>query len=216
MPHDPCPDLVPIAGHRVLFVMAAQAEYGPHLAARFRPLFTGIGPIEAAMHGALALAALARSGALPDLVVCLGSAGSQVCPLGEVFQVRSVSWRDIDASPFGFVKGVTPLIDHPVDVPLVTPLPIAAARLSTGGDVLSGAAYARVDADMVDMETFAIARACALHAVPLMGLRGISDGPEPPTGLHTWTNLLGHLDEELARAVDLLPAALDAAPIRRA
>ena len=40
--------------------------------------------------------------------------------------------------------------------------------------------------------------------VPLIGLRGISDGPEPPTGLHTWTNLLGHLDEELARAVDLI------------
>lgn len=213
---DPLPDLVAMAGHRVLFVMAARPEYGPHLAARFNPVFTGIGPIEAAMHAALALDALARGGALPDLVVCLGSAGSQVCPLGAVFQVKSVSWRDIDASPFGFVKGVTPLIDHPVDVPLVTPLTLPAARLSTGGDVLSGEAYARVDADMVDMETFAVARACARHALPLMGLRGISDGPEPPTGLHTWTNLLGHLDEELAKAVDLLPAALAAAPLRPA
>ena len=52
-----------------------------------------------------------------------------------------------------------------------------------------------------------------IFGVPLMGLRGISDGPEPPSGLHTWTNLLGHLDEELARAVDLLPGALARAPI---
>ena len=202
------PDPVPIAGQQVLFVMAARPEYGPQLARRFNPVFTGIGPIEAAMHSVLALAALDRAGRRPDWVVCLGSAGSRTCPLGEVFQARSVSWRDIDASPFGFAKGVTPLIDHPVDVPLATPLPIPTARLSTGGDVLSGDAYDAVDADMVDMETFAVARACALHGIPLIGLRGISDGPEPPTGLHTWTNLLGHLDEQLARVVDLLPDAL--------
>ena len=209
MPHTHCPDLVPMAGKNVLFVMAADAEYGPHLRARFNPLMTGVGPIEAAMIGALAMSALARAGTLPDLAVCVGSAGSQVCPLGQVFQVSSVSWRDIDASPFGFTKGVTPFVDHPVDIPLVTPLPIASARLSTGGNVLSGAAgYGAIDADMVDMETFAVARVCALFGVPLMGLRGISDGPEPPAGLHDWTNLLGHLDAELARAVDLLPGAL--------
>ncbi len=201
-------DLVAMAGRHVLFVMAAQAEYGPHLRARFNPVMTGVGPIEAAIKGTLALGALARAGRLPDLVVCLGSAGSQVCPLGAVFQVKSVSWRDIDASPFGFVKGVTPFVDHPVDIPLATPLPIASARLSTGGNVLSGEAYRAIDADMVDMETFALARACALFGVPLMGLRGISDGPEPPTGLHDWTNLLVHLDAQLAAAVDLLPAAL--------
>ena len=197
-----------MAGRNLLFVMAADAEYGPHLRARFNPLFTGVGPIEAAMKGALAMGTLARAGQRPDLVVSLGSAGSQVCPLGDVFQVKSVSWRDIDASPFGFAKGVTPFLDHPVDIPLATPLPIAAARLSTGGDVLSGDRYAAIDADMVDMETFALARVCALFDVPLMGLRGISDGPEPPTGLHDWTNLLGHLDEELAKAVDMLPDAL--------
>jgi adenosylhomocysteine nucleosidase len=208
VPHDQCPDLVPIAGQHVLFVMAADAEYGPHLRARFNPLFTGVGPIEAAMNGALALGALAHAGRRPDWVVCLGSAGSRVCPLGQVFQVKSVSWRDIDASPFGFARGVTPFVDHPVDIPLATPLPIASARLSTGGDVLSGDRYAAIDADMVDMETFAIARLCARFKVPLIGLRGISDGPEPPTGLHDWTNLLGHLDEELARTVDLLPNAL--------
>ena len=202
------PDCVPMAGRQVLFVMAARPEYGPHLARRFNPLFTGIGPIEAALHGGMALAALKAAGSMPDHVVCLGSAGSRVCPLGEVFQVRTVSWRDIDASPFGFAKGVTPLVDHPVDVPLSCPLPIPSARLSTGGDVLSGDAYDAVDADMVDMETFAIARVCAHFGVPLTGLRGISDGPEPPTGLHTWTNLLGHLDKELAKAVDLLLDAL--------
>ena len=211
-PHDLPPACADLAGRRVLFVMAAEPEYGPALRARIDPLMTGIGPIEAAIRGALALDALARGPGLPDLVVSLGSAGSRVCAVGAVFQVASVSWRDIDASPFGFAKGVTPLVDHPVDVPLVTPLPLPAARLSSGGKVISGEEYAGIDAEMVDMETFAIARVCHMFGVPLMGLRGISDGPEPPTGLHTWTDLLGHLDAELARAVDMLPAALARAP----
>lgn len=215
MVHDRRPDMVAIAGRNVLFVMAAPAEYGPHLAARFNPLFTGVGPIEAAINGALAMGALAQAGTMPDVVVCLGSAGSRVCTLGHVFQAQSVSWRDIDASPFGFAKGVTPLTDHPVDIPLFTPLPIPLARLSTGGNVVSGDGYDGVDADMVDMETFAMARVCGLFGVPLIGLRGISDGPEPPTGLHDWTNLLVHLDEQLAHAVDLLPAALGGVDIVR-
>lgn len=32
-----------IAGKRLLFVMAVEAEYGPHLRARFAPLLTGVG-----------------------------------------------------------------------------------------------------------------------------------------------------------------------------
>ena len=36
--------LVKVIGkHRVLYVMAAEAEYGPHLHKRFDPLMTGVG-----------------------------------------------------------------------------------------------------------------------------------------------------------------------------
>ena len=40
----------------ILFVMAAQPEYGPALRARIQPLMTGIGPIEAAVQLTAALA----------------------------------------------------------------------------------------------------------------------------------------------------------------
>ena len=197
-----------ISARRVLFVMAVDAEYGPHLRARFTPLLTGVGPVEAALATGLALQALAQQSALPDLVVCLGSAGSRLCPLGDIFQVASVSWRDMDASRLGFTKGVTPFIDHPVDLPLATPLALPLARLSTGANIVGGEDYAAIDADMVDMETFAVARACARFDVPLMGLRGISDGPGELDHINSWTALLGLLDERLAAAVDLLPEAL--------
>lgn len=197
-----------ISARRVLFVMAVDAEYGPHLRARFTPLLTGVGPIEAALATGMALQALAQQSALPDLVVCLGSAGSRLCPLGDIFQVASVSWRDMDASRLGFTKGVTPFIDHPVDLPLATPLALPLARLSTGANIVGGEDYAAIDADMVDMETFAVARACARFDVPLMGLRGISDGPGELDHINSWTALLGLLDQRLAAAVDLLPEAL--------
>ncbi|WIW87615.1 5'-methylthioadenosine/S-adenosylhomocysteine nucleosidase [Sphingobium sp. V4] len=197
-----------ISGKRILFVMAVEAEYGPHLRARFIPLMTGVGPVEAALATGVALHDMARQNALPDLAVCLGSAGSRTCPLGDIYQVASVSWRDMDASRLGFAKGVTPFVDHPVDLPLATPLPLPLARLSTGANIVGGEDYAAIDADMVDMETFAVARACARFGVPLMGLRGVSDGPGELDHINSWMELLGLLDERLAAAVDLLPAAL--------
>lgn len=193
-----------IGGRRVLFVMAVGAEYGAGLQARFTPLLTGVGPVEAALASGIALDRLAAADQLPDLVVTLGSAGSRRCALGEVFQVATVSWRDMDASPLGFPRGVTPLTDHPPALPLATPLDWPTATLSTGANVVTGETYAAIDADMVDMETFAVARACQRYGVPIMGLRGISDGPGELSGLGDWTALLGHLDTRLAVAVDAL------------
>ncbi|WP_435593926.1 5'-methylthioadenosine/S-adenosylhomocysteine nucleosidase [Sphingobium phenoxybenzoativorans] len=197
-----------IGRHRILFVMAVGAEYGVHLQRRFTPLLTGVGPIEAAITTGIALADMARSKTLPDLVVSLGSAGSRACALGEIYQVASVSWRDMDASALGFPKGVTPFLDHPADIPLVTPIDLKAVRLSTGANIVTGDAYAVIDADMVDMETFAVARVCQNFNVPLMGLRGVSDGPGDLDGMRGWTELLSVLDERLAAAVDQLAAAL--------
>lgn len=198
-----------IGGRRILFVMAAAPEYGPALAARFVPVMTGVGPIEAALATGVALAELAAGEGLPDLVVSLGSAGSRRLPVGGVYQVSSVAWRDIDASLLGFVKGVTPFADHPVCVPLDTPIAgVPTATLSTGADVVGGTGFDAIDADMVDMETFAVWRACARFGVPLIGQRGISDGAGELAGIGDWTALLHVLDARLAVAVDGLVAGL--------
>ena len=65
-----------IAGRSVLYVMAADAEYGPHLKALFTPVMTGVGPVEAAVSLTRVLAEFTLDGRRPDLVVSLGSAGS--------------------------------------------------------------------------------------------------------------------------------------------
>ncbi|MDE0923955.1 5'-methylthioadenosine/S-adenosylhomocysteine nucleosidase [Aurantimonas coralicida] len=199
-----------LGGARVLFVMAAPAEYGPALRRRIAPLMTGVGPIEAALGTGIALHALTLAGHRPDLVVSLGSAGSRTLEQGEIYQVSSVAWRDIDASPLGFAKGVTPFLNHPVHTALPTPVPsLPTARLSTGSDIVSGARYDAIDADMVDMETFAVLRACQRFDVKLVGLRGISDGAGDLHHYDDWTTLLHVIDEKLADAVDRLEIALD-------
>ncbi|GAB1581099.1 5'-methylthioadenosine/S-adenosylhomocysteine nucleosidase [Phyllobacterium phragmitis] len=201
--------MTPVGGRNVLFVMAVEAEYGPHLRRLFQPLMTGVGPVEAAVAVSSALAAMAASGNLPDLVVSLGSAGSRSLEQAEVYQATSVSYRDIDASPLGFEKGRTPFLDLPAIVPLPHRIPgIPQASLSTGGNIVSGAAYDGIAADMVDMETFAILRACQRFGLPLIGLRGISDGAAELHHIDDWTEYLHIIDEKLALAVGTLEIAL--------
>ncbi|WBU60486.1 5'-methylthioadenosine/S-adenosylhomocysteine nucleosidase [Paracoccus albus] len=192
-------------GVPTLFIMAAEAEYGPALRSRIKPLMTGIGPVEAGIETGIALSQLNSAGQLPKLVVSLGSAGSAKLEQTAVYQAVSVSWRDIDASVLGFEKGTTPLLDLPSTLPLGILIPgIPAASLSTGSNVVSGAEYDKIAEDMVDMESFAILRACQKFGLPLIALRGISDGVEELHHLDDWTRLLHVVDQKLADAVDLL------------
>lgn len=198
-----------VAGKRLLYVMAVDAEYGRHLAKLFTPVMIGVGPVEAAANLAYALAGLAQAGEKPDLVVSLGSAGSARLPQAEVFQVSSVSYRDMDASPLGFEKGATPFLDLPKVIELPVSVPeIPVASLSTGANIVSGKAYTTIDADMVDMETYACLRACQLAGIPLLGLRGISDGASELQHVGDWTQYLHVIDEKLAHAVERLEAAI--------
>lgn len=203
-------ELKQIGQRSVLFVMAVDAEYGPHLRSRITPLMTGIGPVEAAIVLSHALTKLQAAGPLPDLIVSLGSAGSRSLEQTEIYQVSSVAYRDMDVSPLGFEKGVTPFLDHPAIMPLPLRVPgIPAASLSTGGNIVSGAGYDLVVADMVDMETFAVMRCCQLFGIPLVGLRGISDGKTELKHVGNWTEYLHVIDEKLAQAIDRLATALE-------
>ncbi len=200
----PIPDLM--AGVPVLFVMAAEAEYGPALRARIAPLITGVGPVEGAVALAAALAGMPQR---PRLIVSLGSAGSRVLAQAQVYQVSGVAYRDMDASALGFERGRTPFLDLPARIDLPHRIPgLPAASLSTGANIVSGADYDRIAEEMVDMETFAHLRAAQRFGIPLAGLRGISDGAEELRQLADWTQYLHVIDERLAAAVDALRQAI--------
>ena len=195
--------LASIGGLSVLFVMAAEVEYGPELRRVIRPLITGVGPVEAAAATGAALGVLAVQGKLPSLIFSLGSAGSRTLEHAAIYQIASVSYRDMDATPLGFPKGVTPFLDEPATILIPQRIPgIRAASISTGAAIISGGRYDVIDADMVDMESYAVLRAARRFGVPLIGLRGISDGRGDLTGLHDWTEYLHVIDAKLAAAVE--------------
>lgn len=201
------PDM--LAGRRVLFVMALDSEYGPQLRSRITPLMTGVGPVEAAVVLTAELARLAAQDTLPDLVVSLGSAGSRQLEQVRVYQVASLEYRDMDASALGFPRGETPLLGLPARLPLELRIPgLPEASLATGASVVTGAGYDGVEAQMVDMESYAVLRACQHFGLPLIGLRGISDGADEVRQLSDWTQYLHLVDENLAEAVDRLAEAL--------
>ncbi|MCV9999104.1 5'-methylthioadenosine/S-adenosylhomocysteine nucleosidase [Pararhizobium sp. YC-54] len=207
-------ELQQVAGKTLLYVMAVDAEYGVHLRERISPLMTGVGPVEAAVTLTRTLAELAGRDSLPDLVVSLGSAGSARLEQAEVYQATSVAYRDMDASPLGFEKGATPFLDLPVTVDLPLRIPgVKTASLSTGANIVSGAAYEKIAADMVEMETFAVLRACQSFGISLIGLRGISDGKAELKHIGDWTEYLHVIDEKLAAAVDALENAVETGEI---
>jgi adenosylhomocysteine nucleosidase len=204
-----------IAGRNVLFVMALDAEYGPALRKLFVPFMTGVGPVEAGVKLGAELGRLNAAGGLPDLVVSLGSAGSRKLEQTEIYQAVSVAYRDMDATPLGFDKGVTPFLGLPETLPLPCGIPgVKEATLSTGAAIVSGHAYDAVAEDMVDMETYACLRACQVFDISLIALRGISDGAAELKHVDDWTEYLHIIDEKLATAVGLLETALRSGTLR--
>ena len=199
-----------VSGKSILFVMAVEAEYGSFLRSRIEPLMTGVGPVEAAIALTRTLSGLDAENQRPDLVVSLGSAGSARLEQTEIYQASSVSYRDMDASPLGFEKGRTPFLDLPAAVELPLRIPgVPTASLSTGANIVSGPAYDTIDADMVDMETFAVLRTCHAFNLPLIGLRGISDGKQELKHVDDWKQYLHVVDRKLALTVDSLFEALE-------
>jgi adenosylhomocysteine nucleosidase len=195
-------------GVEILYLMATEAEYLDHLKARITPEIIGVGPVEAAANTTRLLATLKI---LPNYVILLGSSGSATLAQGSVYQATSVSYRDMDASPIGFEKGRTPFLDQPATIPLepiIKALP--QASLSTGGNIVLTHQFDELDADMVDMESYAVKRVCQMFDVPLIVLRGVSDGPEELKRYDDWTKLLPEVDQNLANALDIVLETLNA------
>ena len=193
----------------ILYVMATELEYGPELKSRITPLITGVGPVEAAVSLTERLTRLDEDDKLPLLVVSLGSAGSAQLEQCGLYQASEVSWRDMDATAIGFERGVVPFLDLPATLKLGPFVPgIPMATLSTGSNIVSGQAYDDILEHMVDMETYAVLRACQHFGLPMIALRGISDGDRELGALADWTQYLGIIDVKLAEAIDRLEAAV--------
>ncbi|HEY4318880.1 MAG TPA: 5'-methylthioadenosine nucleosidase [Herbaspirillum sp.] len=150
-------------------------------------VFTGVGKVNAA---SVAVEAILRL--RPDLVVNFGTAGKIRPALHGLLEIAKVIQRDMLAMPLA-ERGVTPFSDAP------------AAYFSGWGDTVCGTGDSFVTArdewlaaagvDVVDMELFAIAHACRLHAAPWRAYKYITDDADDASH-QDWTANV-HLGETL-------------------
>jgi adenosylhomocysteine nucleosidase len=159
----------------VLFVAALEEEtvaFPPHA----EVVHLGVGKVQAAAALAAALSGRPR----PDLVVNVGTAGGlRGQPQATVLAVGRVLQHDLD------VDGVSAFVGRPLPGgPLVLdagPFEVGDATLATGDhlvlDLAARDALGR-DAEVVDMEGYAVAAVCSAQGIPVRLLKAVSDGAD--------------------------------------
>lgn len=180
---------------KVLFV-AALAEEVAALADHVPVLELGVGKVQAAT----ALAArLSRDPV--DLIVNVGTAGGLGGqPIGEVVEVARVHQHDFDhRGVSGFVGRSIP--GGPIELPGP---PGASGRLATGDRIVTGVderARLAMDADVVDMEGYAVAATALAFEREVWLVKAVSDGADAGT-VGSWADALALCSERLAAWAD--------------
>ena len=161
-----------------LVVIALEVEgQGLFERAEVGVLYTGLGKVNAALSLARRLASLRAQGAAPSLVVNFGTAGSRTLATGSVVACRKFVQRDMDVTGLGFALGETPFEALPATLsfpPVFQGLPEAVCgtgdRFETGASGLA--------CDVIDMEAYALAKACITEGLPFACAKYISDGAD--------------------------------------
>ncbi|HKO51046.1 MAG TPA: hypothetical protein VJV79_25230 [Polyangiaceae bacterium] len=167
-----------MAEHAPLVVIALELEgQGLFEQAEVSVLYTGLGKVNAALALGRRLATLRAQGALPKMVVNFGTAGSRTFATGRVIACRQFVQRDMDVTGLGFALGETPFEALPARLafpPVFAGLPEGVC--GTGDRFETGAAG--LACDVIDMEAYALAKACLAEDVPFACAKYISDGAD--------------------------------------
>lgn len=184
-----------LASMTVLYVAATEEE-AAHLPETEDLLVTGIGTVAAAV----ALTRYLATHLGVTAVVNFGTAGllnDNLQPV--IYQVDSVIKHDFDAATLRAITGKE--IGNELSISTrVRDLPVA--HLATG-DSFIGSTAARealaLQADLVDMEGYAIAAVCAEFQIPCVLIKQVSDTADESAAA-TWAGAVAHGAKELAEA----------------
>ena len=162
----------------LLVVMALREEsQGEFERAGVPVLYTGVGKVNAAHALTRRLTELRAAGAAMAHVVNFGTAGSNVHPTGTLLCCRAFEQRDMDVTPLGFARGVTPYDESPARIEhavMIEGLQVGvcstADSFETGGHTVA--------ADVMDMEAYALAKVCWLEQVKFSSVKYVTDGAD--------------------------------------
>jgi adenosylhomocysteine nucleosidase len=167
--------------------MALPAESdGVFEAAGVEVLYCGVGKVNAAIAMARDLSRYAHLGVPPPLVVNFGTAGSGVHAAGTLVACHEFIQRDMDLRGLGFAIGVTPFDTAPPVLqfePVFGRLPAAVCG--------SGDSFATAGCDaactVIDMEAYALAKACWRVGAAFACVKFITDGADH-SAAEDWQN----------------------------
>ncbi len=160
---------------RPLLVLAL-AEEAAHLDPRLPVLLTGMGKVNATA----AVAAVLARGALPAVVVNLGTAGALHPDWTGTHEVSSVIQHDLDTEFIRRLTGQT--VGAPLTLADTGPV-LASGDQFIADDEARDALAAR--AQLVDMEGYAVASTARRFGVPVRLVKQVSDGAGTGAG-RTW------------------------------
>ncbi|MEU0038747.1 nucleosidase [Streptomyces sp. NPDC006333] len=164
-------------------IVAAVEEEAAHLDDRFPLLVTGIGKVNAAAALALTLC----RGERPREIVNLGTAGALKEGLAGVHEISRVVQHDLDTALLHRISGRV----HGA------PLTVGAGRgptLATGDTFVTDSAVRdrlALEADLVDMEGYAVATVAQHLGIPVRLVKFVSDSADDDAHT-TWPEALDH------------------------
>jgi adenosylhomocysteine nucleosidase len=182
----------------VLVVMALPAESaGVFEQAGVPVLYCGVGKINAAIALTRELRRYAHAAAPLPLVLNFGSAGSRIHVTGSMVACHEFVQRDMDVRGLGFALGVTPFDSTPAILsfePRFTHLP---AAVCGSGDSFATSACP-VDCAVLDMEAYALAKACWIERAPFGCAKYVTDGADHAAADHWRDNVHKAAEEFLS------------------
>ena len=109
----------------------------------------------------------------------------------------------MDVGALGFAPGVTPFDSLPPILEFPAAFPGLPEAVCGSGDSFS-TAHAGFDSDVVDMEAYALAKACKLAGADFACAKYVSDGADQHAAKHWQANVAGAADRFVALYRDLV------------
>jgi adenosylhomocysteine nucleosidase len=179
-------------------VIALRAESdGVFEAAGIPVLYCGVGKVNAAVALASALARYELLALAPPLVVNFGSAGSRLHAPGTVVECHEFVQRDMDVRKLGFALGVTPYDEGPATLCFERRFAHLPAAVCGSGDSFATAA-SEMACGVVDMEAFALAKACWQRKAHFACAKYVSDAADQAAP-HDWQRNVHRAADEFLR-----------------
>ena len=169
-----------------LVVCALEDEFNIK-GSNFDLLYTGVGKVNAAIN----LTKYIYEIGMPEYIVNYGTAGSKKVKVGSIVDCTKFIQRDMDVSVLGFEKYETPFEDYvykKIDFSTFANNPINCLLTCATGDSFMNSDGSHVG-DVVDMESYALAKVCLKFDIPFIAFKYISDSADKDASIDWKENL---------------------------